>query len=624
MLTFEYVLDKEPGKVKKVSQSQKEKVVTDIASRFDDWDAVREGQKTTYNMLKPEIYLQERPKEKYYCHLNTINSLFKTEQAFLWDNIFSDFSKSFNVEGMDEESALMQEAQKKALDNAFYRMKVTAQFDKAVEYFSCPGEMCFFVSWKKKYKQIRRPLSFAEIMGQGRIVELLRGTAVWGIFEEKVYDGAYVSAVNPINFVFDPSCDPDIAEEFDAAGKILKHWETPYSLEKNAAYHLSGEEIAELKEMTSGKPVDEEKDDAEVLSDAVRDNKVEVLEFWGNYVLDGEELKNWRIVVVARRFLAFFGPNEWVINPFVNVATLRDPESKRGIPDLWSIYDLCKDEEQKVFLQNLAQALSLNPPVYAPSGFFKGGNVDLTPGKVVEFKQGQFDPSYIVKMSFPLIGNEQSISFLENKISSVSGIYPNMQGQQDDESKTATEIKVKVAGQTTRLAKKVDTIKQNAIVPLVQKVADLSANMKTGVEDIFLTNPEKGVLGEVLKVDDAVRGGRYDYKYTDDNSLQKKLAQNESIMKIMTPVWNDPALSLNKKQIVETALHNEGIEDTDKFFNEMPAGVENFKKPAGALESGGGNMPVPGMGWAPGAGFLSMMEEQAAGLPGQETIEPVM
>lgn len=44
-----------------------------------------------------------------------------------------------------------------------------------------------------------------------------------------------------------------------------------------------------------------------------------------------------------------------------------------------------------------------------------------------------------------------------------------MQGQDEAKDATATEIQVKVQGQTTRLAKTLDAIKQNGIVPMVEK-----------------------------------------------------------------------------------------------------------------------------------------------------------
>lgn len=151
-------------------------------------------------------------------------------------------------------------------------------------------------------------------------------------------------------------------------------------------------------------------------------------------------------------------------------------------------------------------------------GFFKEDKIRLFPGKVVTYKEGFEDPNAIIKMQFPLISNEQIIEYYDTTASSVSGIFPNMQGQDEVKDATATEIKVKVQGQTTRLSKILDTIKQNAIVPMVEKVADLEANMKTGDELLYM-NTGRGRTS--LIIGDTVRQGHYEYKYTDNTGLQK-------------------------------------------------------------------------------------------------------
>ena len=278
---------------------------------------------------------------------------------------------------------------------------------------------------------------------------------------------------------------------------------------------------------------------------------------------DGTVLKNWHIVVIGRKYLAVFEPNRWIINPIINMALFRDVKSKRGIPELWSIYDLCKEQENKVNLQNDAQLLNLNPPAYAPEGFFKDEKIRLYPGKQVEYKQGLEDPSAIIKMQFPLISNEALIKYYDDAASNVSGIYPNMQGQQEVHSATATEISVQVRGQTTRLGKTLDTIKQNVIVPMVEKVAELEANMKFGTEDVYCN-----VCGQPLwkQIDDSVRQGNYEYKYTDNSGIQQRLLNNDKIIQTLSLVWNDKDVPLNKAQIVKKVLQDSGIENTDKFF----------------------------------------------------------
>ena len=98
---------------------------------------------------------------------------------------------------------------------------------------------------------------------------------------------------------------------------------------------------------------------------------------------------------------------------------------------------------------------------------------------------------------------QQDISFLNDLMAEVSGIFPNMVGAvETTSSKTATEINTKTQGQMTRLSRIVDTINQDLIIPNVEKVAKLCADFKSGVETIFVNHENQQ---EVIEVDDFTR-----------------------------------------------------------------------------------------------------------------------
>ncbi|MBE6451111.1 MAG: hypothetical protein E7016_04015 [Alphaproteobacteria bacterium] len=574
---FEYIKETDNSNVK-LNIEQKLKVAQHIGELFSDWDNVRSKQKNIADLLRPEIYLDERKpiyKDKdddwkSDIHLNKIYSLFQTQQAFIWENIYSDVENLFDVQGVDEVSVRTANLQKEKLVNTFYKIGLQRKLDMAVEHLGSVGEMCLFISWSKKYKQVRRPM---DLIKQNFGLPILRQGA-FGIFNQEIYNGANVEAINPLNLVFDPRVNPEDTAKWDACGKIIKSWETYDSIASNQLFKLSAEELADIKFMLSSPNNDKDKSETQKIDDIIDNDRIEVLQYWGDYTtLNGKLLKNWHIVVIARKYVAVFEHNRWIINPIINMALFRDVESKRGIPELWSIYDLCKEQENKVNLQNDAQALNLNPPAYAPEGFFKENKVKLFPGKQVEYKQGLEDPSAIIKMNFPLFSNENIIQYYDSTASNVSGIFPNMQGQQEAHRATATEINVKVQGQTTRLAKTLDTIKQNVIVPMVSKVAELEANMKFGDETVLVN-----VFGQKMlkRVGDIVRQGNYEYKYTDNSGIQRKLMQNQTLTQILTPVWNDAAVALNKPEIVKEALNNAGFENTDKYFINPPAGKFPF------------------------------------------------
>ena len=367
-----------------------------------------------------------------------------------------------------------------------------------------------------------------------------------------------------MNLTFDPKINPEDGEKWDECDKIVKEWLTYDEIASNKFYKLSRQQLSDIKTMLDKKSVEEDDTETEKTDDVLQENRIEVLSYWGNYTLDdGTVLRNWSIVVVGRKYLAVFEHNRFIVNPLVNMAVFRDYESKRGIPEIWSIYDIAKEQENKVNLQNDAQALNLNPPAYAPQGFFIKDEIKLAPGKQIEYKPGLDDPSALIKMQFPLISNEQIIEYYDSTASTVSGIFPNMQGQDEAKDATATEIQVKVQGQTTRLAKTLDAIKQNGIVPMVEKVAALDANMKFGNEVVYVEND--GMKTAVV-IGDTVRQGNYEYRYTDNTGIARKLAKNQELIQLLGNVWNDQAVPLNKVEIVKDILANAEFENVDKYF----------------------------------------------------------
>lgn len=576
---FEFSVEEETNK-HSLNAEEAEKVAQTIGGLWNSWNDARHKQKEIIEKLRPEIYLDDRKTTnrgeddwKSDVHLNKIYALQQTQSAFIWENIYQSIDRLFDVEGTDAESDSNAALQKANLVNIFYHIGIQRTLDRAIEYLLTSGEFCLFVAWTKKYKQIRRKYSAMENLLNGNLTALFQKGS-YGIFSELVYNGADVTAIDPMDLAFDPAISPEDTEKWNACGKIVKSWETYGKIAENKLYKLSREQLREIRQLLTEHNEEEDKASSLKTDEIIQNNRIEVLQYWGNYTLDdGTVLKNWNITVIGRKYLALFEFNRWVINPIVNMAVFRDIECKRGIPEIWSIYDIAKEQEKKVNLQNDAQMLNLNPPAYAPVGFFKEKKVSLSPGKQIEYKPSMEDPNGIIKMQFPLVANEQLIEYYDSTASTVSGIFPNMQGQNESKDATATEINVKVQGQTTRLAKTLDAIKQNGIVPLVTKVAELDANMKFGDETIFYNDGNKRVS---QTIGDTVRQGHYTYKYTDNSGIQRRTSRNRELVSLLANVWNDPAVPLNKVQIVKDILANADFADTEKYFlsNAAPAGAE--------------------------------------------------
>ncbi len=588
---------------KKLSPAEKNQIRDKIVAQFEDFDALRSEQLAIYDKMKREIYLLDEPSTrpdapwKSDVRFHKLYALYQTRQAFLWDNLYANLNLMFDVEGLDDVARQYAPLQKAVLVSAFEKMHLQRAFDKALEFLDTAGEMCFFVSWKKIVKHIRRPrYEIAEL----KLAETAFGSEHFGIYEQVLYDGAYVDAVNPLNLVFSPDIDPEIPESWDSGAKILKSFETVDSICANKLMNLSDDDKAALRRLVapSAGNSPEAKADRDLINEVVKDGKVEVLQYWGDFTMpDGTLLKNRCAFVIGRTILAGFQENPFVMNPIINVALTRHVETKRGIPVLYSVYDLCLFQEKKANLENDSQTLALNPPRFAPEGFFKKDKTSLEPGGVLEYKKGLEDPSAILPVNVMLINNEQIINYLDNTISTVSGIYPNMQGAEEFRSVTATEIRVKLSGQTTRIAKDLDVIKQNGVIVLVEKVAELLANMRYGTEFMSLPiGPDNA--SHRAEITDRVRRGLYAYRYTDNAGFQKKIDANQQLLNLLSPVWNDASVPLDKTAVIKSGMITVGIENPDKFFLK-PASNPQAVGTAGGV---GGMAAVGGSGAIGGVG----------------------
>lgn len=272
---------------------------------------------------------------------------------------------------------------------------------------------------------------------------------------------------------------------------------------------------------------------------------------------------------------------EFLVEKETEARKLSEAEASRvaaDVGDLWKDWDEARSKQKTI-------AEKLRPEIYLddrPAKDRGEGNwkSDVHLNKIYSLSQTQqafiWDNIYSnneklfdvagIKMQFPLISNEQIIEYYDSTASTVSGIFPNMQGQDEAKDATATEIQVKVQGQTTRLAKTLDAIKQNGIVPMVEKVAALDANMKFGDEVVYVEND--GMKTAVV-IGDTVRQGNYEYKYTDNTGIQRKLAKNQELIQLLGNVWNDQAVPLNKVEIVKDILANAEFENVDKYFLEQ-------------------------------------------------------
>ena len=575
-MTFDYIIEKD-NSTKQLSEEQESLLVKKIASMFTTLNSERNVNLEMASKLANEIFFKNDFKsltdktEKWKAKVKMCKTFmfYQTLKAFIWRNTYANVNSMFDVSGENHDSNNMSNKQKAMLVDIFEKMDYQKTCDKVIDNALLFGELISFTAWKKNYEEYRRPISFfknvfsQDVTKLPKILEAIKqGKNFWTDLK-KIYDNPYIHPVNPADLVFDTSQ----VDNWDSCPKIYRTYKTPSDIINNQYYSLTEEEkecIQELALATSRQNSHSNSGINISLNDVIKGSTIEVLEHWGDLKLpDGTLLKNWHAVVVGRKFLVEFGKNERIINPFSYGSFITDPDTKRGISPLYCVLSLAHLQEDLLNRTCNLQSLTENPPILAPEGFFDEDEIKLYPGKIIEYGDNLTPTAAFQQMNFNPTVFLNDITFLNDLMAEVSGIFPNMVGSvETTTAKTATEINTKAQGQMTRLSMLVDTINQDFIIPNVEKVAKLCADFKSGVETVFVNKENQP---EVIEIDDTVRQADYKYTYSDRSNTTLKSEQADMLVQAVEK-FQVAGLPLNLQEIFVWYFEQKGVENAERFL----------------------------------------------------------
>lgn len=535
----------------KITPEQETLLVRDISDRYDRYNDLRASQITDNRIMRDTIYNADIPKLNGWDNkisLPDIYELAQTLKSHISDNLYSHPEAMFDVAGATPDCQEYANLQKAMLVNTFEQMHLEDEIEKIIDSIVETGECTLFIGWETKIKQIRRALSVKE--------QLENPEHKTFILEEKlVYDNAKVKYIKAEDFVFDKT-DKD---NWDRCAKIYRTYSTIDELRSDKSNNLLTEEKLEtLKEVVASKKTrNSEK--------AVEENKVEILEYWGDIELeDGMLLKNWLVVVGARREIIRFEPNPFVINPFIHANIIESPLTGRGISPLRVALILNNISSTILNKQIDALALMMNPPYLAPKGCFNGEQV-VKPGKIIEYDSALM-PNQPIPLSFDkaMVGWD-FLNYFKSTIESATGIFKNMAGNTQSTARTATELNYSANGQEARLNMLLDAINRKVIVPMVEKTAEIIANFKIGNELIGVS--EKGCT-TFLQIDDKIRNGNYIYRYGDRKATFERKLRLKELFEVVKSFAEVPEVSQNVDwmECFKFALEQYGIENSNHFL----------------------------------------------------------
>ena len=573
-MSFEYIIEKDNSAVE-LTKEQEGLLVKNISSSFSSLNSERAKNLEMASNLANEIFFKNDFKsltdktKKWKAKVKMCKTFmfYQTLKAFIWRNTYANVNSMFDVSGENHDSNNMSNKQKAMLVDIFEKMDYQKTCDKVIDNALLFGELISFTAWKKNYEEYRRPIEFFQnLFSQDftklpRILDAIKQGKNFWTDTKKIYDNPYIYPVSPADLVFDSTQ----VDNWDSCPKIYRTYKTASDIINNQYYTLSDDEKEEILELVSKQKSNKIRSGINTTSEEiVNGSTIEVLEHWGDLKLpNGTVLKNWHAVVVARKYLVEFGKNERLINPFSYGAFITDPDTKRGISPLYCILSLAHLQEDLLNRTCNLQSLNENPPLLAPEGFFDEDEIELYPGKIIEYGDNLTPTAAFQQMNFNPTVFLNDITFLNDLMAEVSGIFPNMIGAvETSAAKTATEINTKTQGQMTRLSMLVDIINQDFIIPNVEKVAKLCADFKSGVETVFVNKENQP---ETIEIDDSVRQADYKYTYSDRSNTTLKSEQADLLVQAVEK-FKAAGLNINLEEVFIWYFEQKGVENVERFI----------------------------------------------------------
>lgn len=526
-------------------------LVKQISNMYDEFESARSLQLSDIKIVRDAIYSKKLPNVNDWntkLDLPEIYELAQTLKAHISENLYSHAEGMFDVSGVTPETQMLANKQKAMLVNTFEQMNIENEIEKVIDSIVETGECTLFVGWETRLKNIRRAKTIEE-----EIISFDNNSFV--VENKIVYDNAKVKHIKSEDFVF----DVQNKDNWDNCAKIYRTYSTLDEIKNNTLNnYLTKEKFDNLKQiLTNKKSKDTDK--------RVNGNKLEILEFWGDIELEnGEILKNWLVVVAGRKEIIRFEANPFVINPFIHANIIESPATLRGLSPLRVAIILSNISSTIMNKQLDALSLMMNPPYLAPKGCFKGEQ-EVKPGKIIEYDSALM-PQAPIPLSFDkALNGWDFLNYFKTTIESATGIFKNMAGNIQSQSRTATEINYSVSGQSARLNMMLDAISRKILIPMVEKTAEIIANFKVGKEIIGIN---EGGRYFYIEIDDAVRGAQYIYRYGDRKASMERKLRLKELFEVVKSFAEVPSLAqqINWVECFKYALEQYGIENSNNFL----------------------------------------------------------
>lgn len=522
-MRFYYYKDNNKKEIRKIDRDN---ICCDINNKAKIWSQDVEEVREDYDRVVNEIYPSTH---EYKDQVKMIPDVYEQRQSLkanMYKSTYQNYDGMFDIEGLDPESHEMSAMLKSALVYDCYKIDLQSTLDKILDDYIDKGEAAWFAHWTTKVERKRIQSEVPILDEYGDLIDIAVENRAK---DEVVYEGADIERIDPLNLYFDKSQ----RNHWESCGKIYREFVPLNYILTNQDYKLTREEISELKNLVAqrkNETVYNYSDEYYDIDTKVIGSTVEVMEYYGDYILpNGDVARNVIIVVVAGKYLAKLDESLYPVCP-IGYATYNErPDSLRGQTPLKPALLLNELENKCMDLTMEAWLLSTNPPMLAQKGFINSG-ITYEPGGVIEYNVDTLDdPGRMpqpLNFSAGLRGFDFQ-DFFKRKMEGATGVSPYMQGTGGlGGVRTAAESTYIYSGQTTRLSREAYLFSHNVIVPMIWSIFKLKKEYQT-------TNDVIPVVREGIKdfyeVTEQARNGHYVFII---GNAQSSVEREQSVMKL--------------------------------------------------------------------------------------------
>ncbi len=513
---------------KEIRKIDRDSICKDIDTKARLWAEDVKEVREDYDRVVKEIYPSANEHSDQVKMIPDVYEQRQSLKANIFKSTYQNYDGMFDIEGLDITSHELSAILKASLVFDCYKIDLQNTLDKILNDYLDKGEASWFTHWTTKVERRRYQEPVVINDEEGFPVDVAVENRAK---DEVVYQGACIERIDPLNLYFDKSN----LTRWTECGKIYRDFVPLDYILNNQDYKLTREEISDLKDMVakaSKDNVTNYQDDCHNLDTKVIGTTVEVMEYYGDYVIPttGDMAKNVIIVVIAGKYLAKLDESLYPVCPIGYANYNERPDSRRGQTPLKPALLLNELENKCMDLTMESWLLTVNPPMLSPKGFINQGYT-YEPGGVIEYSQDELSdinlrPQPITTFSAGLRGFDFQ-DFFKRKMEGATGVSPYMQGSGGAGGvRTASESTYIYSGQTTRLSREAYLFSHNVVVPIITSIFKL----KKEYED---TNPMVPVVRDGVKeyaeVTDEVRHGNYVFMI---GNAQTAVEREQSVNKL--------------------------------------------------------------------------------------------